>query len=391
MITRFAFKAILHRLQKTPAVAILGPRQVGKTTLAKSISKQFKKDVLYFDLENPRHEAVLMTDAYTLLEDNKEKLIIIDEIQRRPELFTYLRPLIDDYRKNSRFLLLGSASPQLVKGVSESLAGRIHYADLSPLYLNELPKTTAQDKLWFRGGFPKALLAKKDTDYCVWMDDFIKTYTERDLNDIYGINLPRTVVSSFWKMLAHHHGGLYNAEMFGRSLGITSPTVTKYLDYLEGAFLVRRLPSYFVNAKKRLIKAPKIYIADSGILHRLINIDTVSDLKTNPVVGASWEGFVIEQIRCNLPRGFEIYFYRTQNGAEADLVITKALKPVACIEIKLSNTPKISDGFYNSIMDLETTTNFVITPRADNIKLSKGLTLTNLSLFLSKHQNEVTK
>ena len=391
MINRVLYKQILTRLQKTPAIAILGARQVGKTTLAKTIAKQFKKQILYFDLENPRHESLLMRDAYTLLEDNKEKLIIIDEIQRQPELLTYLRPLIDEHRKNGRFLLLGSASPQLVKGVSESLAGRIHYAKLPPLFLGELPKNFKLEKLWFRGGFPKALLAKRDADYCFWMDDFIKTYTERDLNDIYNINLPRTTIAAFWKMLAHNHSALYNAEMFGRSLGITSPTVTRYLDYLEGAFLVRRLPAYFVNAKKRLIKSPKIYIADSGILHRLVAIDTLDDLKTNPIIGASWEGFVIEQIRCNLPQAYDIYFYRTQNGAEADLVITKSLKPIACIEIKLSNTPKISDGFYSSIKDLGTKHNFVITPKSTDLKLAPHLTLSNLASFIEKHLTLITK
>jgi uncharacterized protein len=391
MINRIAQKNILQRLKVSPSVAILGPRQIGKTTLAKAIAKSIKKDVLYFDLENPKHENLFIQDAYTLLEQNQNKLIIIDEVQRQPQLFTYLRPLIDEYRKNSRFLLLGSGSPQLVKGVSESLAGRIHYATLNPIYLNEIPTSISQDKLWFRGGFPKALLAKKETDFCIWMNDFIKTYTERDLNDIYGINLPRQTISSFWKMLAYNHGNLYNAELFGRSLGITSPTVTRYLDYLEGAFLIFRLPAYFINAKKRLIKAPKIYISDSGILHRLVNVDSQKDLKNNPIIGASWEGFVISQIKYNLPQGYDVFFYRTQNGAEADLILTKSLIPVSCIEIKLSNSPKISSGFYSVIDDLKTKRNFIITPNSTDLKVSETCIITSLLIFINQHLNKLTK
>ncbi len=382
MIKRKAQREILDKLGAFPAVAILGARQVGKTTLAKAIAKKLKKDILYFDLENPRDENTLRRDAYSLLEENSAKLVIIDEVQRMPELFTYLRPLIDSNKKKGRFLLSGSASPNLVKGVSESLAGRIYYAEITPIGLNELPVKNTFEKLWFRGGFPRALTARTDAQFAEWMDTFIDTYTQRDLNAIFGINLSRQVIYNFWRMLAHCHSGIYNAEMFARSLGITSPTVTRYLDYLEGAYLVRRLPAYFMNARKRLVKAPKIYISDSGILHRLLGVNSFSDLKGNPIVGASWEGFVAEQVRRILPKGYDLFYYRTQNGAEADLVITRSLKPVSCIEIKYSNAPKISPGFYNSIADLGTKDNYVITPQADTLRISGEIRVMGLPAFL---------
>lgn len=385
MLKRNLQHTITHLLQEYPSIAVLGPRQVGKTTLVKKIAKQQKKKTLYLDLEK-EIDIRKLTDAESFFDLYKDQCIILDEVQTIPKLFTILRPAIDEYRKPNRFILLGSASPELVAGVSETLAGRIAYIELTPLGLLELPKRISQRKHWFRGGFPKALLAKTDGWYIQWMDDFIRSYIERDLTLIFGVQFSANIMRNFWTMLAHANGNIWNAETFARSLGITSVTVNKYTDYLEAAFIIHRLPAFFINAKKRLVKAPKVYIRDSGLLHRLVNIQNTLDLQGNAVVGASWEGYVIEQIyRCLETHGWNMYFYRTQVGAEVDLILISPSGKMSCIEIKSTNNPKISKGFYQSVTDLKPNFQYVITPTAEKIISVEGVVICSLLGFL-KHE-----
>jgi predicted AAA+ superfamily ATPase len=377
LIIRNLASQLRNRLKKSPAVAILGPRQVGKTTLAKELSN----DYIYLDMENPRDVAKLQ-DAYTFLESLQDHTVIIDEVQLLPTLFSLLRPLIDAKRTPGRFILLGSASPELVKGVSETLAGRISYNELCTIGLTELPDTIGLEEHWFRGGFPESLLSENDLLSKEWIDDFIVSYVERDLAKMFGVDLAPTLLRNFWSMLAHLNGNLFNGESFARSLGVSAPTVNRYLDFLEGGFLIRRLQPWFVNAKKRLIKSPKTYIRDTGILHRLLNIPGYSDLFGHPGVGASWEGYVIEQIYQVKEKQTELFFYRTQTGAECDLILVQGVTPVACIEIKLSNAPSVSKGFISCIKDLEPKYRYIITPNSETYLSSNEITVTNIRNFL---------
>lgn len=384
MITRSLQKKIQDDLLQFPAAAILGPRQVGKTTLAKQLSKTVGKQSVFVDLENPR-DLDRLSDAYSFLEQHQEQCVIIDEIQRMPELFTYLRPLIDAYRKPGRFIILGSASPELVKGVSESLAGRIAYSELSPISITELPSKIKINTHWFRGGFPDALLARSNASENNWMNSFVSTYIERDLSELFDTSFSTATMRNFWKMLAHSNAGIWNAQVFAGSLGLTAPTVKRYLDYLEAAFLIRKLPAFYYNSKKRIVKSPKVYLRDGGILHSLLALNQLDDLLGHPIAGASWEGYVVNQIAQNVPSSIELYYYRTQNGAESDLVLVKAGRPVACIEIKLSTNPAISKGFYECINDLKTSANFVITPQGEPYKKAATIIITGIQAFFDKN------
>lgn len=384
MIDRKLNNEVKTLLRQFPAVAILGARQVGKTTMAKQIVGTQKRPPLYLDLENPL-DARRLADPYTFLTDNKDKCIIIDEVQTIPSLFSVLRSVIDNDRRNGRFILLGSASPQLVKGVSESLAGRIAYRELDPVNLLEIPEKITRDKHWLRGGFPSALLARSDTAAMEWMNGFVRSYIERDLGSLFGVELSANTINRLLSMLAHVNGSVWNAEMMARSLGITAPTVNRYIDFLEGAFLVKRLPAFFINTRKRLVKAPKVYIRDSGLLHQLSNIPNLHSLKGHPIVGSSWEGYVVEQINQLKPAGTELYYYRTQAGAEYDIVMARGIKPVACIEVKLNNAPAISKGNYESIKDLKTKKNFVVVPDAEEYKTKDGIIICNLITLLTKY------
>jgi uncharacterized protein len=381
MITRIFQSQVEETLHWSPSVAILGPRQVGKTTLARNIAGK-KKNSIYLDLENPQ-DLKKLEDSYSYLRSLEQQLVVIDEVQLMPELFTQLRPLIDAHRVPGRFILLGSASPTSVKGVSESLAGRIAYMELTGIGLTELPAGEDYKVNWFRGGFPNALLAGSDAESREWLNSLIRSYVERDLGHLFGVTLDVSILRNFWSMLAHVNGNIWNAEMFARSLGISAPTVLRYVSFLEGGFLVRRLAPWFVNAKKRLIKSPKVYIRDTGILHRLLNIPDYDALLGHPVVGASWEGYVIEQIFQRLPQNLELYFYRTQAGAECDLLIVQGITPLACIEIKLTNAPSVSRGFISCLEDLQPKFKYLITPESDTYPGSADVTITNLRQFLS--------
>jgi predicted AAA+ superfamily ATPase len=385
MVKRNLESILSQKLNRSPAVAILGPRQVGKTTLAKQL-KSDEQDSLYLDMENPNDQNKLQ-DAFSYLTLHENSRIIIDEIQLMPSLFAVLRPLIDARRTPGRFILLGSASPLLVKGVSESLAGRIAYTELTPIGITELTNRLDYKMNWFRGGFPEALLADDDEYAIEWLNDFIRSYVERDLAMLFGVTLSSVTLRNFWSMLAHSNGNLLNAEVFARSLGVSSTTVMKYLDFLEGGYMVRRLQPWFVNAKKRLVKSPKTYIRDTGILHRLLNIPDLESLFGHPGVGGSWEGYVVEQIFQAKPDHLDLFFYRTQAGAECDLLLVQGITPIACIEIKLSNAPVVSRGFLNCIQDLEPKFSFIITPQSDNYVAPQDVNIISLYDFINTKLN----
>lgn len=355
---------IKNGLQHFPAVALLGPRQIGKSTLAQTLAKQTKKKVVQLDLEK-KSDQNRLTDPEAFFAAHQDELVIIDEAQLMPHLFTALRPAIDEFRKPGRFLLLGSASPQLVKSVSESLAGRVQYLELSSINIKEADKNNIDvNTLWLRGGFPLSLTAKNAAASMAWRQQLIRSFVERDLSILFGTEISMTTVRNFWQMLAHYQGGLWNAHTIALSLGITGPTVKRYLQFLTGAFLIRELAPWFVNTEKRLVKTPKVYVRDSGMLHALLDIPDYKNILGHPVAGGSWEGFVIEQIIAQLPDTIRPFFYRTHHGAEADLVLIKGLTPIAAIEIKLNNAPTITKGFYQSLTDLKLTHGFVVTPSA---------------------------
>jgi len=388
MIQRKLEAEIRKLLKQFPAVAILGPRQVGKTTLAKLIAKQSGKECIYLDIEKPSDQLKL-SDAETYLRFHSNKLVVLDEVQYLPVLFSTLRPLIDEKRKTGRYLLTGSASPALIKGVSESLAGRIAYTELPPIGFSELPVSISLQRHWFRGGFPGALTAKTETQSRSWLDHFIKSYIERDLNQFFHVTLSTSLVRNFWQMLAYNNGGVLNAENFARALGVTNPTVNRYLDYLEGAYLVRRLQPWFANVNKRLVKSPKVYIRDSGLLHRLAQINTMDELRGNVLIGASWEGYVIEQIIQMLPPALSPFFYRTHNGAELDLLLVKKNKPHAAIEIKVSPSAQPSRGFYESIDTLKPPRRFVIAPYGEAYPGKNGSIHCGLRHFIMQELQKI--
>jgi len=336
---------IQQRLKHMPAVALIGPKKIGKTSLAKRIVSDFP-NAQFLDLENNQDRQVLQ-EPELFFPSQREKLVVIDEIQFAPEIFRALRPEIDQDRKPGRFLLLGSASGKLLQQSSETLAGRISYQELTPFLINELEETDSQQqlqKLWLRGGYPASFLASSEESSYLWRMHFMKTLLQRDLPS-FGVRVSSSMLDRFLQMLAHLQGSIFNASNLSRSMGMSSPkTSENYLDLLIDAMMVRRLAPFFTNGTKRLVKSPKIYIRDSGILHRMLGIVHLKDLQGHPIVGASWEGFVVEQIANNLPIGAQIFYYRTQAGSELDLVIEKGLKRIA-IEIKLSTSPQVKKVF----------------------------------------------
>lgn len=390
MIKRSELTELSGLLKVNPAVTLLGARQVGKTTMAKQYAAKSKKETLYLDLELESHYARLNNDAESYLLKNKNKLIIIDEVQRMPKLFALLRALIDMDRKPARFLLLGASSPHLIKGVSESLAGRLAYLEMGGINLPEAQKSKiSNDKLWLKGGFPVALMLKQPHTVQNWYTNFIKSYTEKDMMELFGVEFSSAIIRNFWSMLSHSNGQLWNKETYSKSLGVTAPTVGRYLEYMEGAFLLTRLQPWFSNTKKRLVKAPKIYIRDTGILHNRLKIADMDDLLGHPAAGNSWEGFVIEQIRQLKPPHLDMYFYRTHQGAEIDLLLVKGVKPVASIEIKLSTAPIVSKGFYQSIQDLKTKHNYIVIPYGESYQTKEKITICSLQEFLKDYLKQL--
>lgn len=368
--------ALLTSLRHFPVVALVGPRQVGKTTLARAVARKLGHAV-YLDMERPS-DAARLTDPELYLEPLADRLVIIDEIQRRPELFAVLRSLVDapqsKRRKNGRFLLLGSASPDISRQASESLAGRIVYHELTPFTMSEVVAGTrdAHMTLWNRGGFPGSFLAPANTRSIAWREAFIDTHLQRDLPAL-GVRIPATALRRFWEMLAHYHGQLWNASKIAGSLGVSAPTAKHYLDTLEDTFMIRQLPPFASNLKKRLVKSPKIYLRDSGLLHTLLRIGTHDDLLGHPVAGASWEGWVIEQALAASGPYTSASFFRTAAGAEIDLVLDRPRGQRIALEIKLSSAPKPSHGFWSGIADTKPSAAYVVYPGKERYALGPGV------------------
>jgi hypothetical protein len=358
MIERDLRQNILRSLRKYPVVAILGSRQVGKTTLAKTISAAADRDTIYLDLELDS-DLNKLKDPELYLRHFAHALVVIDEIQRMPTLFPLMRALVDQQRTGGRFLILGSASPDLMRHSSESLAGRIIYHELTPFNLHEVHEDMRT--LWLRGGYPESYLSGDDDESFTWRESYIRTCLERDIPQL-GIHIPAVQLRRFWTMIAHSHGQLWNASKIASSLGISNMTARRYLDILEDTFLIRQLQPFHTKAKKRTIKSPKVYIRDSGLLHALLKISSLDDLQGHPAIGSSWEGFVIEQIAGLLPGGTEIYFYRTGAGAEIDLLFFDKKRSPVAVEIKYSLSPGIKKGFRNACNDLSCKKSFIVYP-----------------------------
>lgn len=367
-------------LDESPAVALLGPRQVGKTTLAQDLGEG--RDSLYLDLESDADRAKL-SDPELYLVAHEDKLVILDEVQRMPGLFQNLRGLIDRGRRkglrSGRFLLLGSASIDLLRQSGETLAGRIAYAELAPLDALEVGPTDL-DRLWLRGGFPDSFLAKDDPASLRWRRDFIRTYLERDIPSL-GPRIAAETLRRFWTMLAHRQSALSNAADLGRALGVDGKTVASYLDLLVDLMLVRRLEPWHANIGKRLVRSPRIYVRDTGILHALLGLGTMDDLLGHPVAGASWEGLVVETAHATMPDGTEAQFYRSGAGAEVDLVLTLPGGGCWAIEVKRSLAPKVERGFHHACEDLQPERRIVVYPGVEAFPLSNGIEVMSLRQF----------
>lgn len=388
MLIRWITEKLKKSLSQVPAVALLGARQVGKTTLAKSISKNI--DSIYLDLESPE-DLLKLSDPVSFLSSQSGKLIILDEIQRMPDLFLVLRGLIDKNRelghKAGQFLLLGSASMDLLRQASESLAGRIRYIPMSGLNILELNSdSNAQQKLWLRGGFPDSYLAVDDNMAMDWLEDLIRTYLERDVPQM-GFRVPASRLRRLWTMLAHLQGEPVNYSKLGSNLEIDSKTASHYIDILVDLLLVRRLEPWHANVKKRLVKSPRYYIRDSGIQHRLLGINSYDNLLSNPVLGKSWEGFVIENIHSILPRRAETYFYRTAAGAEIDLVIKMPSSEVWAVEIKYGASPKLGKHYGQTCDDVGATQKYVLYGGDDEFSVGGNVTVISLLKFMKKLQS----
>ena len=368
MIKRRIHDKLDESIDHSPAVGLLGPRQVGKTTLALEMGAT--RPSLYLDLESPTDRAKL-ADAGRYLAEHEDKLVILDEVHRAPEIFQILRGLIDQGRRRGkvggRFLLLGSASVELLKQSGESLAGRISYLELTPFDATEVDGER-MDRLWIRGGFPASFLAANDRISLDWREDFIRTYLERDIPQ-FGSRIPAETLRRFWTMLAHHQAGMHNAATLAQGLGVDGKTVARYLDLLVDLLLVRRLSPWHRNVGKRLVKSPKVFVRDSGLVHALLGLGNKEQLLGHPVVGPSWESFVLETLLVLAPRGTEANFYRTAAGAEIDLVLTLPGGKLWAVEIKRSSAPKLERGFHLACADLKPARRFVVYPGDDRFPL----------------------
>lgn len=360
MLSRALQPLVEHRLTQYPAVALLGSRQVGKTTLAQAIASQ-RPGTVVLDMERESDRAAV-AQPELLFASMREQLVILDEVQLVPQIFSALRPEIDAQRRPGRFLLLGSASAELLRQSGESLAGRISYVELTPLLAAEVPQDLdTLQTLWLRGGYPLAYLAATEEASLQWRQDFVRTFLQRDLPAM-GVRVPAETLRRFWTMLAHLQGQMFNASQLGLALGGAShTTAARYLDTLVDTMMVRRLEPCLVNVGKRLVKSPKAYVRDSGLLHTLLALGNVQQLQGHPVAGASWEGFVVEQVAAMLPTGAQASFYRTAAGAELDLVIDRGSGKTA-FEIKFSAAPRVTKGFWEALKDLDIPQAYVVAP-----------------------------
>lgn len=389
LIPRQIQPQVSRLLEQFPAVAILGPRQVGKTTLATALADSLGEQALYLDLELPSDRAKL-TEPELYLTQHENRLVILDEIHRVPGIFETLRSLIDQRRRKSKpahhFLLLGSASMDLLQQSAESLAGRITYQELAAFSVSEVAGTVyaSTDRLWTRGGFPDSFLAASDDASFTWRTSFIQTYLERDVPAL-GPRIPAETLRRYWQMLAHNQGQMLNAAQLASGLGVSGHTVARYLDIMVDLLLVRRLQPWAVNAKKRLVRTPKVYVRDSGLVHALLGIRNQEELLGHPVVGASWEGLLIENILNTLPPTARPTFYRTSAGAEIDLVIEFSAKERWAIEVKRSiGSPAPSKGFFVACEDIKATRRVVIYPGAERFNLDAKTEVMPLSTFLAE-------
>lgn len=358
MFSRLALPKIIKQLQWSPAVGILGPRQVGKTTLAKAVASDPATSV-YLDLDNPQALARLGNPA-AFFAANRQRLVVLDEIQNQPDLLSELRGEIDEDRRSGRFLLLGSASFKLLKQ-SQSLAGRMSLVDMAPLMVSEVYQNFEDlQTLWLRGGYPNSYLATNTDASWDWRMALIRHFLNTDMPAL-GINVEPQLMHRFWRMVAHLHGQLFNASAIASSLGISATTTGRYLDHLCDTLMVRRLEPYFVNLGKRLVKSPKVYVRDSGLLHSLLGLKEVNDLLGHPSTGASWEGFVVEQIANELPAGATMSFYRTAAGAELDVVVEIGTRKLG-FEMKFSSAPKVTKGFWLACEDVGVDYAYIVAP-----------------------------
>jgi len=389
MIKRYNINKLRKLSDLYPVVAVLGPRQVGKTTLVKEFVKGLEKNTIYLDLEKPsRLELLEQPERYFL--SHQDDCLILDEIQNRPEIFPVMRAMIDQHRIPQRFIILGSGSPKLLRQSSESLAGRIAYLELTPFNLLEVESNSLDliERHHFLGGFPLAWTAATTEESLLWLDFFIESYITRDLR-LLGLNVSTPVLRRFWEMIAWQNGGLVNLSSIGKSLGLTHPTISQYIDFFEQAYLMRRLYPYSFNVKKRIVKTPKIYLTDSGVLHRLLRISDYDQLLGFPGAGLSWECYVINQICSLKSTDLDIYFYRTHNGAETDLLFTRGLTPMSCVEIKFSDIPRIPKGFEVCIEDLKTKINFIISPSSEDYLVKQNIRICSITTFLEKYLNDL--
>ena len=379
-IPRLITEGIKQKLDNIPAVLILGPRQCGKSTLARTIISEMA-NAIYLDLERPS-DINKLTDPEAFFSLNADKLICLDEIQRTPDLFPVLRSIIDENRRNGQFIMLGSASHNLIKQSSETLAGRISYFELTPFLLKEISEDHHLNKLrklWLRGGFPRSYLAPNEKESFEWRLDFIRTFLERDIPQI-GFRIPAKTLERFWKMCAHLHGQILNSSKLGESLGLSHHAVRSYVDLFDQTFVLRILRPYESNLKKRLIKSPKIYLRDTGLLHALLGIEDHNDLLGHPVYGASWEGFVMENILSLLP-DWAASFYRSSSGSEIDLILEKGKRRIV-VECKVSTSPIPNRGFWNAMKDLRIKEAWIIAPVKDTYPLENGVRVAPLQTFI---------
>lgn len=377
MIQRRIENNFYFSIQNFPVTGLIGPRQVGKTTLARTAS--YTSDAIYLDLEK-NSDLNKIEDPELFFTEYKDKTIILDEIQHVPDLFPLIRSMVDENRRPGKFIILGSASPELLRQSSESLAGRINYLEMTPLNLLEI-NPEDQNRLWLFGGFPEPFLKDLKRFTTEWYKSFIASYVQRDLPN-YGLPADPSLTRRLLMMIASSNGGVLNYSTFAKSLGLTNPTIKTYLSFLIEAFLVRELPSWHRNLKKRLVKSPKLFFRDTGMLHHLQGISSLDNLFGNIVLGGSWETFVINQISTVLNSEDEMYFYRTQDGAEIDLLIRRNDQWLAAAEIKFSSAPILTRGTYIAMEDLEIPMLHVIVPKDENYPLAKNVRVIGLKGFL---------
>ncbi|MBM3437446.1 MAG: ATP-binding protein, partial [Bacteroidetes bacterium] len=365
--------AITSGLQNNPVVAILGPRQCGKSTLAKHVVSKIGSEVIYLDLERPT-DLQKLSDAEWFLSQQKNKLVCLDEIQRKPELFPLIRSLVDEWKGNSHFLILGSASRDLLMQSSESLAGRISYKYLTPFLFNELPEFISIEDYIIRGGFPRSLFAANQKTSFEWREDFITSFLERDL--LLWSGFSSTTMRKLWQMLAHLNGQVINYSKIATALSVSNTTAKNYIELLSSTFMIRLFPPFLPNLGKRLIKSPKVYLNDTGIIHSLIGIRNFEHLSGHPSIGMSWESLVISNLAGQFP-GLNFYFYRTNHGSEIDIVVEFQTKKI-CIECKASLTPKLEKGSYTAISDLKPEVTFIVAPVKEGWSMKPGIEIVNL-------------